>query len=128
MTHRVTLAVGHVFVTGEGPSPQAARHHAAQQALEQLRDQSLINKAQLDGKFFNLCYSLRSFLILLYFTEAAVISEANTDLDVKSPVSLAHELALKLNLTVEFTVVSIFKSIIKTIRIPFKCLLLSLVE
>lgn len=51
MTHRVTLAVGHVFVTGEGLQPQAARHHAAQQALEQLRGETLINKVQLDGKF-----------------------------------------------------------------------------
>lgn len=51
MTHRVTLAVGHVFVTGEGLQPQAARHHAAQQALEQLRGQTLIDKVQLDGKF-----------------------------------------------------------------------------
>ncbi|XP_046444046.1 double-stranded RNA-binding protein Staufen homolog isoform X1 [Daphnia pulex] len=86
VTHRVTLAVGHVFVTGEGLQPQAARHHAAQQALEQLRGQTLIDKVQLD--------------------EAAVISEANTDSDLKSPVSLVHELALKLNLTVEFTVLN----------------------
>ncbi len=54
MTHRVTLSVGNVFVTGEGPSPQAARHHAAQQALEQLRNETSICKAQLDGKFFRL--------------------------------------------------------------------------
>jgi double-stranded RNA-binding protein Staufen len=37
VTHRVTLAVGHVFVTSEGLQPQAARHHAGQQALEKLR-------------------------------------------------------------------------------------------
>lgn len=36
-----------------------------------------------------------------------MIGEADTDSDLKSPVSLAHELALKLNQTVEFTVVSI---------------------
>lgn len=44
--------MGPVFVTGEGPSPQAARHHAAQQALEQLRSQIPVNKAQLSGKHF----------------------------------------------------------------------------
>ena len=52
MTHRVTLSVGNVFVTGQGPSPQAARHHAASLALEQLRKETLTSKAQLDGKFF----------------------------------------------------------------------------
>jgi hypothetical protein len=53
---------------------------------------------------------LLSTLVYTYHhsTEAAVISEANTDSDLKSPVSLVHELALKLNLTVEFTVVSFF--------------------
>lgn len=56
LRHRVTLAVGQVFVTGEGPSPQAARHHAAQQALEQLRNQIPVNKAQLDGKFSFNCF------------------------------------------------------------------------
>ncbi|XP_057377966.1 double-stranded RNA-binding protein Staufen homolog 2-like isoform X2 [Daphnia carinata] len=86
LRHRVTLAVGQVFVTGEGPSPQSARHHAAQQALEQLRNEIPINKAQPD--------------------ESPLISEADTDTDLKSPVSLAHELALKLNQTVEFTVLN----------------------
>lgn len=47
-----------------------------------------------------------TLITYLHSTEAAVISEANTDSDLKSPVSLVHELALKLNLTVEFTVVS----------------------
>lgn len=46
----------------------------------------------------------------LIFTEATVISEADTDSNLKSPVSLAHELALKLNQTVEFTVVSLVPS------------------
>lgn len=86
LRHRVTLAVGQVFVTGEGPSPQAARHHAAQQALEQLRNQIPVNKAQLD--------------------DSPLISEADTDTDLKSPVSLAHELALKLNQTVEFALLN----------------------
>ncbi len=67
MTHRVTLAVGHVFVTGEGLQPQAARHHAAQQALEQLRGQTLINKVQLDGKFsLNVTYYHRLYLSSFY--------------------------------------------------------------
>lgn len=39
MTHRVTLTVGQCSVTGEGPSPQAARHSAARQALEQLQQE-----------------------------------------------------------------------------------------
>lgn len=34
-----------------------------------------------------------------------MITEADTDTNLKSPVSLAHELALKLNQNVEFTVV-----------------------
>lgn len=101
------MSVGHVFVTGEGPSPQAARHHAAQQALEELRkEKTYFSQTQLDGKFL----LKKIFLVfvnevVLNFTEAAVITEADTDSNLKSPVSLTHELALKLNQTVEFTVV-----------------------
>lgn len=44
------------------------------------------------------------------YTDSPLISEADTDTDLKSPVSLAHELALKLNQTVEFALVSWFAS------------------
>lgn len=46
MLHRVCLSVGNVVVTGEGPSPQAARHHAARQALELLRQEIQKNEAK----------------------------------------------------------------------------------
>lgn len=36
--HCVSLTVGDVTVTGEGPSPQAARHDAAQKALNKLNE------------------------------------------------------------------------------------------
>lgn len=64
MTHRVTLSVGTVFVTGEGPSPQAARHHAAQQALEELRKEFPFNKPPINGKNFFFWTRIEPYLIL----------------------------------------------------------------
>lgn len=36
--HRVSLKIGDVSVTGEGGTPQLARHNAAKQALKELSD------------------------------------------------------------------------------------------
>ena len=52
MVHRVALTVGqHISVEAEGLSPQAARHNAARQALELLKQEAMIkNKEQQEGK------------------------------------------------------------------------------
>jgi len=87
MIYHVSLTVGKVFVTGEGSSPQAARHHAASQALQQLNSEN-------------------SSVQTTCIEETSLLLDADSDSLLKSPVSLIHELALKLNQTVEFSVVS----------------------
>jgi len=50
MNHRVSLTVGKINVIGEGASPQAARHHAAAQALQQLKsDNSSVQTTRIEG-------------------------------------------------------------------------------
>ena len=49
MTHRVNLTVGKVSVTGEGPTPQAARHAAARLALEELRKEGVMKDEASKG-------------------------------------------------------------------------------
>lgn len=54
MIHHVSLTVGKISVTGEGASPQAARHQAAAQALQQLKsDNSSAQTSRIeDGNFY----------------------------------------------------------------------------
>ena len=53
MIYHVSLTVGKVFVTGEGSSPQAARHHAASQALQQLNSEnSSVQTTCIEGRDF----------------------------------------------------------------------------
>lgn len=101
MLYRVQLAVGARCYQGEGATPQAARHDAAAKALAELKltqpeEGRPAEAAVADDE-----------------AEAPVPAgdaggeESDADLlnlDVKSPVSLVHELALKLNLTVTFGV------------------------
>ncbi|XP_064473325.1 double-stranded RNA-binding protein Staufen homolog 2-like [Ornithodoros turicata] len=76
-----TLEVGQRRFRGEGPTEQAARHAAATQALRALRDLPLPDQGR---------------------TTAAGGADGD---DLKSPVSLVHELALKRNLPVSFEVI-----------------------
>lgn len=90
LLYRVRVAVGGRAWLGEGATPQAARHDAAARALHDLRPAP----------------------------RAAAPPEPDAEPDapdagadplaeeVKSPVSLVHELALKRNLSVQFTVKS----------------------
>ncbi|KAL0851448.1 hypothetical protein ABMA28_007251 [Loxostege sticticalis] len=107
LLYRVRVSVGGRAWLGEGATPQAARHDAAARALHDLRpapnaagnaatpatgaatnsSTATNNNAQTDGEN----------------------GDANADIlnsEVKSPVSLVHELALKRNLSVQFTVKS----------------------
>ncbi|XP_045448454.1 double-stranded RNA-binding protein Staufen homolog 2 [Melitaea cinxia] len=79
--YRVRVCVGGRSWVGEGATPQGARHDAAARALHELRP---LSHADDNG-------------------------DAGSDLlnsEVKSPVSLVHELALKRNLSVQFSVKS----------------------
>ncbi|XP_012226621.1 double-stranded RNA-binding protein Staufen homolog 2 isoform X2 [Linepithema humile] len=87
----VTLRVGEREFTGRGLTGQAARHDAASRALEQLRQLPLpeevtsVNNATENGALSG-------------------IDDPNAEL--KSPVSLVHETALKRGLPVSFEVIS----------------------
>ncbi|XP_050674278.1 double-stranded RNA-binding protein Staufen homolog 2 isoform X39 [Leptidea sinapis] len=84
LIYRVRVCVGGRAWLGEGSSPQAARHDAAARALLDLRPQHPSPDPPVAGE-----------------TEADLLNS-----EVKSPVSLVHELALKRNLNVIFSVKS----------------------
>lgn len=89
LLYRVRVSVGTRAWLGEGSTPQAARHDAAARALHELRAPPDHQHAQPP--------------------DADTAGDANADLlnsEVKSPVSLVHELALKRNLSVQFSVKS----------------------
>ncbi|KAJ8736564.1 hypothetical protein PYW08_007220 [Mythimna loreyi] len=93
LLYRVRVAVGGRAWLGEGATPQAARHDAAARALRDLRPAG--DSAEPPPAAAQ--------------TDAEAAGDANADLlssEVKSPVSLVHELALKRNLSVQFTVKS----------------------
>ena len=82
----VQLRVGVRDFFGEGPTAQAAKHGAAGKALKALRDMPVGDgKSKLDP------------------TSLPFIPGSEYD-ELKSPISLAHEIALKRNLTVYFEV------------------------
>ena len=82
----VSLKVGNREFFGEGSTAQAAKHGAAGKALKALRDMPVVDgKSKLDP------------------TSLPFIPGSEYD-ELKSPISLAHEIALKRNLTVYFEV------------------------
>ncbi|KAK0172168.1 hypothetical protein PV328_005517 [Microctonus aethiopoides] len=87
----VTLKVGEREFIGQGVSGQAARHDAASRALEQIRQLPLSEETTQTTVSEN-------------GTAASGIEDPNAEL--KSPVSLVHEMALKRGLSVIFEVVS----------------------
>lgn len=87
----VTLKVGEREFIGRGMTGQAARHDAASRALEQLR------QLPLPEEIANTCAPNENGTL-------SGIDDPNAEL--KSPVSLVHETALKRGLSVIFEVVS----------------------
>merc|ERR1719391_1167582 len=82
----VQLRVGARDFFGEGPTAQAAKHGAAGKALKALRDMPVVDgKSKLDP------------------TSLPFVPGSEYD-ELKSPISLAHEIALKRNLVVKFEV------------------------
>ncbi|XP_046673659.1 double-stranded RNA-binding protein Staufen homolog 2-like isoform X3 [Homalodisca vitripennis] len=90
--YKVTVKVGEREFHGEGLTAQAARHDAAAKALEELRNLPL-EPSMVDNNLAN--------------ADPGVVNiEADSSSELKSPISLVHELALKRNLTVLFDVIS----------------------
>ncbi|XP_063394937.1 double-stranded RNA-binding protein Staufen homolog 2 [Cydia fagiglandana] len=90
LVYRVRVTVGDRAWLGEGSTPQGARHDAAARALHDLRPPPDAPNPPAQAP-------------------AQTNGDAASDImnsEVKSPVSLVHELALKRNLTVQFTVKS----------------------
>ncbi|XP_049873278.1 double-stranded RNA-binding protein Staufen homolog 2 isoform X2 [Pectinophora gossypiella] len=97
LVYRVRVCVGGRAWLGEGGTPQAARHDAAARALHELRAPHDAPPAPGPPPAAGAGAG------------DADTGDAGADLlnsEVKSPVSLVHELALKRNLSVQFTVKS----------------------
>lgn len=92
----VILRVGSREYTGEGHTVQAARHSAASQALMELKQ--LPVPGDLDGQ----CPAATANVTSTEHNGCSV--DLNNEL--KSPISLVHEIALKRNLNVVFDVIS----------------------
>lgn len=92
----VILRVGTREYTGEGHTVQAARHNAASKALSELKQLPVPG----DGEnILPLCSSMEN-----NGTVDGSLPDINNEL--KSPISLVHEIALKRNLNVVFEVLS----------------------
>ncbi|XP_014252626.1 double-stranded RNA-binding protein Staufen homolog 2 isoform X2 [Cimex lectularius] len=86
--YKVVVKVGERSFTGEGVTSQAARHDAASKALQILLslpiDEYATRNATCGGEGF---------------------TDSETTTEIKSPISLVHEIALKRNLNVLFEVI-----------------------
>ncbi|KAL1109942.1 hypothetical protein AAG570_014099, partial [Ranatra chinensis] len=87
---KVTVKVGEREFSGEGISAQAARHDAAAKALHTLRSLPLDTNSTIHHTG----------------TCDGTMIDVDSSSELKSPISLVHEIALKRNLPVIFEVVS----------------------
>lgn len=87
--YTVRLRVGEREYPGVGPSVQAAKHDAAAKAIEDIKQMT---------------NEMENCKVNEIPQENAIGNDLNTDL--KSPISLVHEIALKRNLNVAFEVLS----------------------
>lgn len=89
----MTLQVGNRQFTGMGPTAQAARHDAAARALEVLKP---------------LTCEVESAASVKSMDNSSSDDTGNESLlnDIKSPISIVHELALKRKMVVSFEVQS----------------------
>lgn len=87
--YTVRLRVGEREYPGVGPSVQAAKHDAAAKAIEDIKQMT---------------NDMENCKVNDVQQETAATNDLNTDL--KSPISLVHEIALKRNLSVAFEVLS----------------------
>ncbi|XP_035440917.2 double-stranded RNA-binding protein Staufen homolog 2 isoform X2 [Spodoptera frugiperda] len=106
LLYRVRVCVGGRAWLGEGATPQAARHDAAARALRDLRPPPDAARPALPAAAPDAPPAPHNHA---NHNDADAGGDNNADLlnsEVKSPVSLVHELALKRNLSVQFTVKS----------------------
>lgn len=94
----VILRVGSREYTGEGHTVQAARHNAASQALMELK------QLPVPGESEGQCPVPTSTITPTPSEHNGTSVDVNNEL--KSPISLVHEIALKRNLNVVFEVMS----------------------
>uniref|UniRef100_A0A182XYW2 DRBM domain-containing protein n=1 Tax=Anopheles stephensi TaxID=30069 RepID=A0A182XYW2_ANOST len=99
--YKATLRVGERTFLGEGHTPQAARHDAAARALEVLKP---LSTDSADGKGGKSGENAAN-------GDATSSDGASTDgydpnAEVKSPISLVHEIAVQRSLSVVFEVIS----------------------
>ncbi|XP_059054920.1 maternal effect protein staufen [Achroia grisella] len=105
LVYRVRVVVGGRAWLGEGGTPQAARHDAAARALRDLRVQPAATAAASSAPVSPAAAPGGDAQPPADTDDG----DGTTDLlssEVKSPVSLVHELALKRNLSVQFSVKS----------------------
>ncbi|XP_039298063.1 double-stranded RNA-binding protein Staufen homolog [Nilaparvata lugens] len=91
---RVSVKVGERTFEGEGITVQAARHDAASKALDELRHLPVEENRVAKGSS-----------PLSECEDSGSCVESDSSSDLKSPISLVHELALKRNLSVRFQVI-----------------------
>lgn len=100
-TYRVTLQVGTRSFTGMGGTQQLARHDAAARALEVLKPLANENTSGGPGSAHNKSTSSASSQ-----HSDADSGDEGAHSELKSPISVVHEMALKRKLTVVFEVES----------------------
>uniref|UniRef100_A0A182LSD9 DRBM domain-containing protein n=1 Tax=Anopheles culicifacies TaxID=139723 RepID=A0A182LSD9_9DIPT len=100
--YKATLRVGERTFLGEGHTPQAARHDAAARALEVLKPLTT-DSAEGKGKSGE-CPANGDTLSSDGTATSAEGYDPNAEL--KSPISLVHEIAVQRSLTVVFEVIS----------------------
>ncbi|CAG2064009.1 unnamed protein product, partial [Timema podura] len=89
----VSLRVGAREFFGDGPTAQAARHDAASKALNNLKTLPLPEDVQ-------------HCELAMHDSGISCGIELDPNAELKSPISLIHEIALKRNLPVIFEVIS----------------------
>ena len=108
----VSLKVGSNEFTGEAPTAQGAKHAAASRALLLLKDSSLVqipralNPQSIPFIPNNGHHAQPKIAAAAIAAAAAANNQTDSDIedDLKSPISLVHETALKRGLTVTFQV------------------------
>ncbi|XP_052859599.1 double-stranded RNA-binding protein Staufen homolog [Anopheles cruzii] len=104
--YKATLRVGERTFLGEGQTPQAARHDAAARALEVLKPLTLSESAGGEGGRGK--HTNADGTVGAGGGDPGVNGDAGADpnAELKSPISLVHELAVQCQLPVEFEVIS----------------------
>ncbi|XP_050076153.1 double-stranded RNA-binding protein Staufen homolog [Anopheles maculipalpis] len=99
--YKATLRVGERTFLGEGHTPQAARHDAAARALEVLKPLTTDSSAEGKGKSGENGLNGETTS-----NDGTSADGYDPNAEVKSPISLVHEIAVQRSLSVVFEVIS----------------------